>query len=53
MSFDLFKNVTYKLFTNYIYSKLAHWLVSSVCQWSRRPGVNPRSHHTKDFKNGT
>ena len=25
----------------------------SVCQWSRRPGFNPMSHHTKDFKNGT
>ena len=24
-----------------------------VCQWSRRPGFNPRSSHTKDFKNGT
>ena len=21
--------------------------------YSRRPGFNPRSHHTKDFKNGT
>ena len=28
-------------------------LVGSVCQWSGRPGFNPRSHHTKDFKNGT
>ena len=27
------------------------WL--SVRQWSGRQGFNPRSHHTKDFKNGT
>ena len=25
----------------------------SVRQWSGRPGFNPRSRHTKDFKNGT
>ena len=25
----------------------------SVCQWSGRPGFNPRLRHTKDFKNGT
>ena len=25
----------------------------SVRQWSGKPGFNPRSHHTKDFKNGT
>ena len=25
---------------------------SSIRQWSGRPGFNPRSHHTKDFKNG-
>ena len=25
----------------------------SVRQWSGRPGFNPRSDHTKDFKNGT
>ena len=24
-----------------------------VHQWSGRPGFNPRSGHTKDFKNGT
>ena len=24
-----------------------------VCQWSRRPGFNPRLSHTKDSKNGT
>ena len=24
-----------------------------INQWSGRPGFNPRSHHTKDFKNGT
>ena len=24
--------------------------VGSVCQWSGRPGFNPRSRHTKDFK---
>ena len=24
-----------------------------VCQWPGRPGFNPRSSHTKDFKNGT
>ena len=28
-------------------------LVGSVRQWSGRPGFNPRSRHTKDFKNGT
>ena len=25
----------------------------SIRQWSGRPGFNPRSSHTKDFKNGT
>ena len=25
----------------------------SVRQWFIRPGFNPRSSHTKDFKNGT
>ena len=25
----------------------------SVRQWSGRPGFNPWSRHTKDFKNGT
>ena len=25
----------------------------SFRQWSRRPGFNPMSRHTKDFKNGT
>ena len=25
----------------------------SVGQWTGRPGFNPRSRHTKDFKNGT
>ena len=25
----------------------------SVPQWSGRPGFNPRSRHTKDYKNGT
>ena len=25
----------------------------SVPQWPRRPGFNPRLHHTKDFKNGS
>ena len=24
--------------------------MSSVCQWSGRPGFNPRSSHTKDSK---
>ena len=24
-----------------------------VLQWPGRPGFNPRSSHTKDFKNGT
>ena len=28
-------------------------LMSSVCQWSGRPGFNPRSSYTKDSKNGT
>ena len=23
------------------------------CHWSGRPGFNPRSSYTKDFKNGT
>ena len=27
--------------------------IHSVCQWSGRPGFNPKSRHTKDFKNGT
>ena len=32
----------------------AHWSCGlSIRQWSGRPGFNPRSHHTKDFKNGT
>ena len=26
---------------------------SSVRQWPGRPAFNPRSSHTKDFKNGT
>ena len=25
----------------------------SVRQWPGRPGFNPRSSHTEDFKNGT
>ena len=29
------------------------WDLDSVCQWCGRPGFNPRSCHTKDFKNGT
>ena len=34
--------------------KLCHWPSEySVRQRSRRPGFNPRSRHTKDFKNGT
>ena len=34
--------------------KWAHWPSGqSVRQWSGRPGFNPRSSHTKDFKNGT
>ena len=28
-------------------------LVGSVRQWLKRSGFNPRSSHTKDFKNGT
>ena len=24
-----------------------------TCVWPGRPGFNPRSSHTKDFKNGT
>ena len=28
-------------------------LFDSVRQWPGRPGFNPRSSHTKDFKNGT
>ena len=33
--------------------KPAHWpCEQSVRQWSRRPGFNPMSRHTKDFKNG-
>ena len=32
---------------------LAHWPMSSVHQWFRRPWFNPRSRHTKDFKNST
>ena len=32
----------------------AHWPRRlSVCKWSWRPGFNPRSSHTKDFKNAT
>ena len=35
-------------------SKYAHWPRGySVRQWSGRPGFNPRSSYTKDFKNGT
>ena len=30
-----------------------HTLTHSVRQWSGVPGFNPRSCHTKDFKNGT
>ena len=51
----------------YIYSAYAHvsqlivlqtsdcpiYISTSVRQWSRRPGFNPRSRHTRDFKNGT
>ena len=28
-------------------------IYKSVCQWSGRPGFNPRLYHTKVFKNGT
>ena len=28
-------------------------VVLGVRQWLGRPGFNPRSSHTKDFKNGT
>ena len=28
-------------------------MLRSVSEWSWRPGFNPRSRHTKDFKNGT
>ena len=35
----------------YIYS--FNIFISSVRQWPGRPGFNPRSSHTKDFKNGT
>ena len=32
--------------------KPAHWPSGeSVCQWSGRPGLNPRLRHTKEFKN--
>ena len=27
--------------------------ITSVRHWPGRPGFNPRSSHTKDFKNGT
>ena len=34
--------------------KLARWPSAySVHQRSRRSGFNPKSHHTKDFKNDT
>ena len=41
-----------------IYLNFCKWLkISSdlprVRQWSERPAFNPRSRHTKDFKNGT
>ena len=36
----------------YVFS--AHCSIGlSVHQWSGRPGFNPRSRHTKNFKNGT
>ena len=39
---------------HYVNSKPAHWPIGlNVRQWSGRPGFNPRSRHTKDFKNGT
>ena len=40
-----------RLFNWQFFSKFTK--VSSVRQWSGRPGLNPRSRHTKDFKNGT
>ena len=39
----------YILYTRDVFSRSG----LSVCQWSERPGFNPMSHHTKDFKNGT
>ena len=40
-------NITKNLYIYiYIYKK-------GVRQWPGRPGFNPRSSHTKDFKNGT
>ena len=29
------------------------YILVTVCQWSGRPGFNPRLHHTKNIKNGT
>ena len=37
----------------FIYCYFFIGLVGSVRQWSGRPGFNPRSRHSKDFKNGT
>ena len=34
-----------RIFTAYIVKKI------NVCQWSGRPGFNPWSSHTKDWKN--
>ena len=53
----------YSLVSELLFSVILVWikvylnrligLVGSVHQWSGRPGFNPRSNHTKDFKNGT
>ena len=37
----------------YIYASDIGVMVRVLLQWPGRPGFNPRSSHTKDFKNGT
>ena len=49
-----YKNCLYKMTYGYlIFSITSRTSLNTVRQWSRRPGFNPRSCHTKDFKNGT
>ena len=48
------KHIFYITFLNeHELFRLIGFLGSSVRQWFGRPGFNPMSRHTKDFKDGT
>ena len=40
-------------YQEYLEAVIVYQRLLLVCQWSRRLGFNPRSRHTKDFKNDT